>query len=154
VTRYSRLATPVGELVLSGGEELGGVWYDPHRGAPSVQSSWVRDDAAFTSAKAQLGEYFAGDRRSFNIAVAPSGTPFQQRVWAALRDIPFGETRTYAELALLLATSARAVGHANARNPVSIVVPCHRLVGASGLTGYAGGVDRKRWLIDFERSRV
>lgn len=154
MTRYARLATPIGDLVLSGNGALAGVWFDPHRGASPVGDGWNRDDDAFVDAAEQLGEFLAGERRSFDLDLRPVGTPFQRRVWTALCEIPYAETRTYAQLAALLDTSARAVGHANARNPLSIVVPCHRVVGSAGLTGYAGGLDRKRWLLDLEMAHV
>lgn len=152
--RYARLDTPIGKLVLSGSGALAGVWFDPHRGVSPVGAGWIRDDEMFIDAAEQLSGFLAGERRSFDLVVQPVGTPFQQRAWAALCKIPFGQTRTYAELASSLGTSARAVGHANARNPLSIVVPCHRVVGSAGLTGYAGGLDRKRWLLDLESAAV
>lgn len=102
---------------------------------------------------AQLEEYFAGSRTTFDLKIEPIGTEFQNQVWALLREIPFGETRTYGQLAtsLGLPNASRAVGRANATNPISIVVPCHRVIGASGaLTGYAGGLDNKKWLLEFE----
>ena len=106
------------------------------------------------AAEKALGEYFAGGRRDFaDLAIAPSGSPFQQRVWEALCAIPFGRTASYGEIARHLGCddAARAVGSANHRNPLSIVVPCHRVIGADGsLSGYAGGVDRKRWLLSHE----
>ncbi len=105
-------------------------------------------------ARAQLLEYFAGERRSFDLPLDPRGTAFQRRVWGALRAIPFGETRTYAALAAALGrpSASRAVGGANGRNPLSIVVPCHRVIGTNGaLTGYAGGLARKEWLLGHER---
>ena len=106
-------------------------------------------------ARAQLAEYFAGERLAFDLPLRPGGTPFQQEVWEALLRIPYGETRSYGEIggAMGLRVGGRAVGAANARNPVAIVVPCHRVIGADGsLTGYAGGVGAKRWLLDHERA--
>jgi methylated-DNA-[protein]-cysteine S-methyltransferase len=102
----------------------------------------------------QLDEYFAGERQEFDVPLKLEGTPFQRGVWRELARIPFGTTITYAELARRIGrpTASRAVGHANGRNPISILVPCHRVVGAGGqLTGYAGGVDKKRWLLERER---
>jgi methylated-DNA-[protein]-cysteine S-methyltransferase len=102
----------------------------------------------------QLAEYFAGERRAFDLPLAPRGTAFQQRVWHALLAIPYGETRSYGELARAIGrpAAARAVGAANAKNPLAIVVPCHRVIGASGeLTGYAGGMSAKRWLLAHEQ---
>lgn len=101
----------------------------------------------------QLGEYFRNERTVFDLVLQPEGTSFQHEIWKVLNDIPFGQTRTYGEIAeqLGLRNGARAVGRANATNPISIVVPCHRVIGASGdLTGYAGGLDVKRWLLHFE----
>ena len=103
--------------------------------------------------EAQLGEYFAGDRTTFDVDLDLHGTPFQQQVWARLQAIPYGATATYGALATDLGSpgASRAVGMANNKNPVAIIVPCHRVVGASGdLTGYAGGLDRKRFLLDLE----
>ena len=115
-----------------------------------------RDDDGLPAAREQLAAYFAGELTVFDLPLDLRGTDFQRRVWAALREIPYGRTRTYGELATALGapSASRAVGLANGRNPISIVVPCHRVVGASGsLTGYAGGVDRKRALLDLEACR-
>lgn len=108
-------------------------------------------------AREQLAEYFAGTRRDFNLPLSPRGTDFQRRVWAVLEGIPYGETRNYAELAEQLGSRGgqRAVGAANGRNPLAIVVPCHRVIGSDGrMTGYAGGIGRKRWLLAFEAGEV
>ena len=148
--RYARVPTPCGELVLAGGDLLESASFDPHRGASPVLTGWVRDDDAFTEAREQLAAWFAGNRTSFDLDLAPVGTAFQRRVWAALQSIPYGSMRTYAEVAAELGTAPRAVGAANGANPFAVIVPCHRLVGRAGLTGYAGGLDRKRWLLDFE----
>ncbi|MEF9907550.1 methylated-DNA--[protein]-cysteine S-methyltransferase [Streptomyces sp. P9-A2] len=109
---------------------------------------------AFADAGEQLEAYFAGGLKEFTLELSPHGTPFQRRVWDLLTDIPYGETRTYGELAGALGSpkASRAVGLANGRNPIGIVIPCHRVIGASGgLTGYGGGLDRKQRLLDFER---
>lgn len=101
----------------------------------------------------QLAEYFAGERRAFDLPLAPEGTGFQQLVWRALTTIPFGETRTYGQQALLIKrpSASRAVGAANGKNPIGIIVPCHRVIGANGtLTGYAGGLAMKQWLLEHE----
>jgi methylated-DNA-[protein]-cysteine S-methyltransferase len=148
------IPSPVGNLLLVGdGQRLTGLFMTRQRRAPSFDD--VPDDAAaFEEAARQLGEWFAGRRRTFELDVAPCGSPFQLDVWTALREIPFGETVTYGELARRMGRpgSARAIGSAVGRNPVGIVIPCHRVVGAGGaLTGYAGGLDRKRWLLDHER---
>ncbi len=116
-------------------------------------ADWERDDEAFAELRRQLGEYFTGARREFDLPLAPRGSEFQVRVWDALREIPYGETESYGELAERIGHpgSARAVGAANGRNPIAVVVPCHRVIGSSGqLTGYAGGLERKRLLLDIE----
>lgn len=116
--------------------------------------AWQRDAAAVVPIARQLGEYFAGRRRLFDLPLAPRGTPYQQEVWEHLRQVPYGLTLTYAELGARLLphrTSARAIGRANALNPISIIVPCHRIIGADGsLTGYAGGLARKQALLELE----
>jgi methylated-DNA-[protein]-cysteine S-methyltransferase len=144
--------SPIGPLTLVGtGGALSGLYMDEQRYAPA--SYGERDDDAFPDVVGQLREYFAGTRTRFDLELAPVGTPFQQQVWAALREVPYGETTTYGELAAILGrpTAARAVGHANGHNPISIIVPCHRVVGTSGnLTGYGGGLPRKRFLLALE----
>jgi methylated-DNA-[protein]-cysteine S-methyltransferase len=111
-------------------------------------------DGHFAQLKAQLDEYFAGTRTTFDLPLAQQGTPFERRVWERLQQIPYGETVTYGELARELESSPRAVGRANGRNPISIVVPCHRVIGTNGsLTGYAGGLPIKRELLDHERGQ-
>ncbi|SDR91132.1 methylated-DNA--[protein]-cysteine S-methyltransferase [Agrococcus carbonis] len=153
--KHTIIDSPIGPLTLVRGDAgLTGLYMPDHSPAPDEARFGDRDDAAFTDAVQQLGEYWAGERTAFDLPLAGMGTPFQQRVWAALRAIPYGETRTYGWIAEQLGqpTAVRAVGLANGRNPLSIVVPCHRVVGASGaLTGYAGGVERKRFLLDHER---
>jgi len=117
----------------------------------------ARPSALTAAARQQLADYFAGTRRIFDLPLAAAGTDFQQRVWAALAAIPFGETRHYAEIAEQLHCKGgqRAVGAANARNPLAIVVPCHRVIGSDGrLTGYAGGLGRKRWLLAHEAGEI
>jgi methylated-DNA-[protein]-cysteine S-methyltransferase len=155
---HTRIESPLGELlVASDGEALTSVRFEQHaRLAPLAASSRREDRAAsLTEARRQLAAYFAGELRAFALPLAPHGSEFQRKVWAALAEIPFGATATYGELARRLGAPqhARAVGHANGRNPLSILVPCHRVIGASGaLTGYAGGVERKRWLLAHERA--
>ena len=148
--RYARVTTPCADLVVAGHDLLELVSFELHRGNDPVQADWVRDDGAFADAQQQLVEWFTGRRVTFELERAPVGTLFQRRVWAALEAIPYGETRTYGDLAAELETAPRAVGAANGANPFAVIVPCHRLVGRAGLTGYAGGLDRKRWLLDFE----
>jgi methylated-DNA-[protein]-cysteine S-methyltransferase len=110
------------------------------------------DDGTFAHVQEQLDEYFAGARTTFDIPIHEHGSEYELRVWAALRKIPYGETRTYAEIARAVGSVARAVGRANGRNPISIITPCHRVIGADGsLTGYGGGLENKRALLDLER---
>jgi O-6-methylguanine DNA methyltransferase len=126
---------------------------EDQRHAAGVNPDWVRDDDRFVDVAEQLGAYFAGERTAFDVAIRFEGTPFQVAVWSALRDIPYGATISYAELARRVGRPGafRAVGQANGRNPVAIVVPCHRVVAADGtMGGYGGGLDRKRWLLDHE----
>ncbi|MFI0937899.1 methylated-DNA--[protein]-cysteine S-methyltransferase [Streptomyces sp. NPDC021020] len=155
---HTIIDSPVGPLTLVTRESgLAGVYMTEHRHIPAQETFGPRvaatDHPVLARTTEQLAGYFAGDIRDFDIDLSTSGTPFQQRVWAALRDIPYGETVSYGELAAVLGqpTASRAVGLANGRNPVSIIVPCHRVVGANGsMTGYGGGIDRKRWLLGFE----
>ena len=147
---YQLLPSPIGELLLtSDGVALTGVYMEPHE----IGASWRRDDAPLRPAIEQLLAYFAGERRDFDLTMSLPGTDFQRRVWEALRAIPFGTTISYGELARRVGqqSASRAVGAANGRNPISIVVPCHRVIGADGtMTGYGGGLDRKRWLLSHE----
>ena len=151
---YDTLASPLGPLLLtSDGEALTGVFMDRHRHGPAVGADWMRDAGPFADARAQLGAYFAGELQTFRLDVRPAGTPFQLAVWAALLDIPYGQTETYGALAARLGDPnlGRAVGAANGRNPLSVVVPCHRVVGATGaLVGYGGGMENKRRLLALE----
>ncbi len=150
----STVATPIGPLLLvadDAGAALTAVHLPGFHGgaAPGAQGAAVLDEAA-----AQLTAYFAGELTAFSLPLAPQGTPFQRAVWEALRRIPYGETRSYAQVAREIgrADRVRAVGGANARNPLAVVVPCHRVVGSDGsLTGYAGGLRCKRALLDLER---
>ena len=146
--------SPIGELTLvSRAGALVGIYMHEHRHAPDVAAFGARSDAAFTDAIIQLDQYFARERTHFELPLAASGTAFQQQVWRSLADIPYGETRTYAQIAASIGrpSAVRAVGAANGRNPLSIVVPCHRVLGASGaLTGYAGGLSNKTTLLRLE----
>jgi len=157
-TYFSEMDSPVGCLLLQGdGQFLTGLHMPLHKWWDGLEADWERSDEAFAMARAQLAEYFAGERQEFDVPLRLVGTPYQQRVWQELQNIPFGQTITYAELARRVGqpTAARAVGHANSRNPVSIIVPCHRVIGVNGkLTGYAGGLDRKEWLLAWERGVV
>ncbi|OEU92267.1 cysteine methyltransferase [Streptomyces abyssalis] len=130
-----------------------GVYFEDHLRGPSPHELGVRDETGFSETEQQLREYFAGERQRFDLPLAPRGEPFRQRVWGLLRQIPYGETRSYGQLARELGDQAlaQAVGAANGRNPLSVIVPCHRVVGADGsLTGYAGGLERKRFLLELE----
>ena len=145
------LRSPVGALLLVAGDRALVAIDLP--GAARERGPEAPDHPVLSRAAAQLAEYFAGRRKAFDLPLAPAGTPFQQAVWRALADIPFGETRTYAGLARALGRprAARAVGAANGRNPLPIVLPCHRVIGSDGgLTGYAGGLAVKRRLLELE----
>jgi methylated-DNA-[protein]-cysteine S-methyltransferase len=149
-TLYSVVPSPVGPLLLSGdGEALTGLRF----GDRPAAAAWRRDDGRFAPEARQLEEYFAGGRRRFDIPLRLEGPAFDRRVWQALREIPHGHTASYGEIADRIGApgQARAVGAANARNPVAVVVPCHRVIGADGrLAGYAGGLERKRALLVLE----
>lgn len=153
-TYTSTLDTSFGPILLCGdGDFLTGLHFPGHKHWAGLDPTWQRDDTRFAAAREQLTEYFAGQRREFDVPVRLHGTSFQQCVWQELTRIPHGVTITYAELARRIGrpTATRAVGAANGRNPVSIIVPCHRVIGASGeLTGYGGGLDNKRRLLDLE----
>ncbi len=156
--RYCLVESPIGPLTLVGdGEALSGLYMELHTpAARPVPSQSIRDDRAFATARTQLAEYFAGERTAFDLPLRLTGTPFQLEVWSALQAVPYGETVSYGELARRIGQPAavRAVGLANGRNPVSIVVPCHRVIGSNGsLTGYGGGLDRKRHLLGLEAGR-
>ena len=153
---YRTIDSPIGPLALAGrGQVLTNLrmvdqTYEPNR------TDWVPDDRAFPDVVDQLEAYFAGERTDFDLELSLAGSEFQRRVWQALLTIPYGETRSYGEIAEQIGASgaARAVGLANGRNPIAIIVPCHRVIGASGsLTGYGGGLERKQSLLELERRR-
>lgn len=156
--RWTTVPSPIGELLLAAdGEALTGLWMLPHPRWEPDTAGWVRDDglALFAETGRQLAAYFAGELREFALPLAAAGSEFQRRVWDALLAIPYGATRTYGAIAQQLdfPAGARAVGAANGRNPISVIVPCHRVIGAGGdLIGYGGGLDRKAWLLSLERS--
>ncbi len=156
VRAYTTLPTPLGELLLVGdGQALQGLYLPEHRRGPAVAPHWRKDTAAFCSVSEQLAAYFAGELRVFDVPVLTQGTPFQRRVWDLLGGLPYGGVSSYGSLAAGLGApgAARAVGAAVARNPISVIVPCHRVIGGQGgLTGYAGGMARKRWLLAHERA--
>ena len=151
---YATVDSPIGELLLTGDEDgLTGLYMQRHLRGPGIDPAWRHDSGALADAATQVEEYFGGERTEFDLRLAPRGTPFQQRVWSLLQAIPFGETTTYGALAQALGNprTVRAVGLANGRNPISIVVPCHRVIGADGsLVGFGGGIERKRALLAHE----
>lgn len=151
---HSTIDSPIGPLTLVGDSDaLTGIYFSEHTHQPDPRSFGPRDDGRFDDVTRELGQYFAGERTTFDVVLRPAGNAFQQRVWALLRQIPYGQTRTYGQLATELGDPglARAVGSANGRNPISVIVPCHRVVGANGnLVGYAGGLERKRFLLGLE----
>ncbi len=156
MTFYTFMESPVGPLqLISNGEALTGLFMNEHKGGPDPGEDWVRDDhhILLTEARRQIAAYFAGERKTFDLPLAAHGTAFQQRVWNALSEIPYGTTISYGELARRIGDpkASRAVGLANGSNPISIIVPCHRVIGANGkLTGYGGGVERKKALLALE----
>ncbi|GLZ44415.1 methylated-DNA--protein-cysteine methyltransferase [Actinomycetospora sp. NBRC 106375] len=153
-TSHTVTASPLGPLTLRADDGvLSGLYMTDHRHGPAAETLGPRDDDGLPAVREQLAAYFAGDLKDFDLPLALRGTAFQERVWAALREIPYGATSTYGELAASIGapSASRAVGLANGRNPISIVVPCHRVVGSTGaLTGYGGGTERKRALLDLE----
>ena len=151
---HTEVDSPIGTLTLVARDGvLAGLYMDLQRHRPLDEAFGPPDPTPFTEVIRQLKEYFAAQRTDFDVPVTLAGTPFQRTVWAALREIPYGETMCYGQLAEGIGRpgAARAVGLANGRNPIGIIVPCHRVVGATGrLTGYGGGLPRKQYLLDLE----
>ena len=151
---YDELPTPIGQLRLVADREgLREVWFESGKHRKSPSPDWVRAARPLAEARRQLEEYFAGDRTRFELKLHPVGTPFQLAVWAELGRIPYGVTISYAELARRIGQPAamRAVGAANGRNPIPIILPCHRVIGSNGsLTGFGGGLPTKRFLLSME----
>jgi methylated-DNA-[protein]-cysteine S-methyltransferase len=153
---YDTFESPHGGMLLVASDAgLAGVYFDRQKHHPKRQADWKKDPQhrVLRQAKRELAEYFAGKRRQFEVALAPEGTPFQRAVWKAISGVAFGQTISYGELARRAGCpgSARAAGAATGRNPIGIIVPCHRIMGANGsLTGYAGGLGRKRALLALE----
>jgi len=155
-TYYTLHDSPTGELLLmSDGKALTDLHMTAGKYVPATANDWLRDDAlpVFELARRELDAYFAGELRRFTVPLAPRGTDFQRRVWKALTEIPFGQTRSYGQQAAMIGqpSAVRAVGSANGKNPIGIIVPCHRVIGANGtLTGYAGGLHNKELLLKLE----
>jgi methylated-DNA-[protein]-cysteine S-methyltransferase len=151
---YTTTNSPIGSLLLVGdGRALRGLYMQDGRKPMTIAPDWRHAADAFVDVVIQLEDYFAGQREAFDIQLVLTGTPFQRQVWGALRNIGYGETISYGELARRIGkpSAARAVGLANGSNPISVIVPCHRVIGANGtLTGYGGGIERKRLLLDLE----
>ncbi len=158
MTAYCHIESPIGELLIAGdGGRIRVVAFAQGYKAWQPAADWRRDPAAVAPAVEQLAAYFAGELKRFDLALEPSGSPFQAQVWSALGRIPYGRTRTYGDLARAIGRprAARAVGAANGANPLVVVVPCPRLVGADGgLTGFGGGVAAKAWLLDLESENL
>jgi methylated-DNA-[protein]-cysteine S-methyltransferase len=155
-TSWTMIDSPIGPLLVTAADgAITRLWMSEQRHqVTQPDPSWVRDDDGFADVADQLDAYFEGKRTSFDVRLAPAGTPFQREVWAALLTIPYGKTCSYGEIAAQIGRpgASRAVGLANGRNPISIIVPCHRVIGSTGtLTGYGGGLERKQWLLDLER---
>jgi methylated-DNA-[protein]-cysteine S-methyltransferase len=157
---YCRPDSPWGPLLLlSDGQYLTGLFFADENHCPQILSGWIEDSSAYPLRMVleQLRHYFDGDLKKFELPILLHGTDFQVKVWQALSDIPYGQTKSYSEVAKLIGRprSIRAVGQANGRNPISIIIPCHRVIGADGsLTGYGGGLNRKRAILEFEASHL
>ena len=155
-TFYSYCPSPVGDLLLAGdGCNLQIIGFPEGKARTRHEDEWVRDDAKFIEVKKQLAAYFAGELKTFDLALAPQGTEFQQSVWQALRSIPYGQTCSYGEIAQQIGKpkASRAVGAANGQNPIPIIIPCHRVIGSTGkLTGFGGGLAAKETLLSLEHN--
>jgi methylated-DNA-[protein]-cysteine S-methyltransferase len=155
---YTTIDSPIGELLLlSDGEALRGLYMQEGRKPAKINPSWVCSIEPFAAVTEQLNEYFAAERTVFDIPLVLEGAPFEREVWHALQEIPYGETVSYGEIARRVnqPSAARAVGLANGRNPIAVIVPCHRVIGADGtLTGYGGGLERKRLLLELEQGQT
>lgn len=154
---WTWIDTPLGPmLAMSAGDALAGLHFHDEKYVPDIDTGWRRSDRLplFMQTRAELAEYFGGERRRFELPLVPEGTDWQRRVWAVLVTIPYGATTSYGAMAATLGNrnASRAVGAANGRNPIAVVIPCHRAIGADGsLTGYAGGLGRKQALLRLER---
>jgi methylated-DNA-[protein]-cysteine S-methyltransferase len=152
---FTEFASPIGKLRISGtSAALTGVFMESERHASAQSRDAVRDAAPLREARQQLDEYFGGERREFSLVLDADGSEFQRSVWRVLCGIPYGATASYGDIAKRIRNpkAVRAVGLANGRNPISIIIPCHRVIGADGsLTGYGGGIERKRFLLALEK---
>jgi methylated-DNA-[protein]-cysteine S-methyltransferase len=157
VTFYREISSPIGPITIAGHDDvLTNLAMHDQTHPPAGVADWKRDNSAFGEVADQLDSYFAGDLTDFDVQVSLTGTEFQVSVWQGLREIPYGETRSYGQLARSIGNpgAARAVGLANGRNPVAIIVPCHRVIGSGGaLVGFGGGLERKQALLDIESDR-
>lgn len=153
-THYATIDSPIGQLLILGDSDaVCGLYMNGDGEYDDRKVGLTEDPAVFADALSQLADYFAGRRTDFDLNLAPRGTEFQRAVWQALLEIPYGQTRSYGQIAAAIGRpgAARAVGGANNRNPIAVIVPCHRVIGASGaLVGYGGGLPRKTWLLDHE----
>lgn len=153
---FTIFTSPLGKITIQANQtQLLGLWFETHTTMPDALGERYDDHPVLFAAKEQLAEFFTGQRTQFELPLKTQGTDFQQRVWRALQDIPFGETWSYKQLAEHIGKpkAVRAVGAANGKNPISVIIPCHRVVANDGrLSGYAGGVERKRALLDLEKS--
>jgi methylated-DNA-[protein]-cysteine S-methyltransferase len=155
---YTYMTSPLGKLLLQmTNTKLSGLWICDQKHMPKIQPTWVKDDEIFHEIKIQLEKYFAGKLKKFSIPIYSNGTDFQKSVWKELTKIPFGKKITYKDVATKInhPKAMRAVGSANGKNPICIIVPCHRVIGADGkLSGYAGGIAAKEWLLDHEAKYI
>jgi len=154
-TYYTWIDSPTGQLLLTASDSgITQLLFAEGRHRPEVDPAWRASEDPLREAVSQLKAFFGGELRDFDLPLSPEGTSFQRRVWAALQEIPYGQTTSYGALATRLGNPAasRAVGLANGSNPISIIIPCHRVIGSNGrLVGYGGGLPNKRWLLEFER---
>lgn len=157
-TFYHYHTTSIGELLLAGnGSHLSLLGFPSGKMQRRHESDWAQDGSPFVEACVQLDAYFAGELKEFDLALLPKGTPFQESVWRALTEIPYGETCSYGQLATNIGKpkASRAVGAANRVNPIPVIIPCHRVIGASGkLTGFGGGIETKQFLLELESGQI
>lgn len=155
---YTQIQSPVGQLTLCGdGDALTGLYFSSGSKARGADPKWIKHPPLFLRASQQIGEYFAGIRTTFDLALRPKSTPFQAQVLTALRAIPYGEVRSYKDIAEQIGNpkAVRAVGTANGNNPIAIIIPCHRVIGSNGsLTGFGGGLQTKAQLLGLEKNQT